>query len=230
MHKWCTDEPGASPQGTPRGSASGEWTNGHQDWRTNRVTDTQTGSCSCGFCSARSDSEPGEKPTQHCTSSLHSHSCSQRPHVVSPRLQGSVLPGTDAAQTSFFYTNNKTTAASKHACPDSQFQWVLWELPSTMCTNIQQLIPVQSTRTCANTWTSASYHGHRLLEVRRFSFHPLLGHCPKGPDGHLGAIRRTTHNFWSHPASNAHHGAPLILLRGQLSAEAKISWGQKQTC
>lgn len=44
-------------------------------------------------CSAHpAQSEPGEKPTQHCTSSLHTQSCSQQPQVLSPRLQGQQPP------------------------------------------------------------------------------------------------------------------------------------------
>lgn len=75
----------------------------------------------------------------------------------------------------------------------------------------------------ANSGKFASYHGPRLPEVRRFSFHHLDGHNAQGPDVHLGAIRRTGHNFWGHPVSSAHHGAPPVLLRAELSAEAKIS-------
>lgn len=33
---------------------------------------------------------PGEKPTQHCTSALHNHSCSQQPQVLSPQALGEV--------------------------------------------------------------------------------------------------------------------------------------------
>lgn len=75
----------------------------------------------------------------------------------------------------------------------------------------------------ANSGKFASYHGRRVLEVRRFSFHHLDGHNAQGPDVHLGAIRRTGHNLWGHPVSSAHHGAALLLLRAELSAEAKIS-------
>lgn len=103
---------------------------------------------------------------------------------------------------------------------------VLWEFPSP-CTETSSCSSQCRVTLCsqasANTGEFASYHGPRFLEVRRFSFHHLDGHNTKGPNVHLGAVRRTGDNFWGHPVSSAHHGAGRVLLRAELSAEAKIS-------
>lgn len=67
-----------------------------------------------------------------------------------------------------------------------------------------------------------------FIKVRRFSFHHFYCHDPKWPDVHFGAISFSCYNFRCHPVRSPHHCAPFTLLRGDLSTEAKISWGEKQ--
>lgn len=74
----------------------------------------------------------------------------------------------------------------------------------------------------------APYPDRAFFKVWRFSLQHFNGHDPKGPDVHLGVISLSFQDFWSHPVGRAKHCAPCSLLRGQLSTQAKISWGGKQ--
>lgn len=112
----------------------------------------------------------------------------------------------DAPHRSFFYTNNNPQLHPNELALTANFSESSGNsLPPCAQTSSSssQCRATLGTQAYANTWTSASCHGHSLLEIRMFSFHPLLGHCPtKGPDVYLGAIRRTTHNFWGHLVSS----------------------------
>ena len=74
----------------------------------------------------------------------------------------------------------------------------------------------------------APYPERIFIKVRRFSFHHFYCHDPKWPDVHFGAVCFSCHHFWCHPVRSPDHCAPFTLLRGDLSTEAKISWGEKQ--
>lgn len=74
----------------------------------------------------------------------------------------------------------------------------------------------------------APYPERIFIKVRRFSFHHFYCHDPKWPDVHFGAVCFSRHHFWCHPIRSPDHCAPFTLLRGDLSTEAEISWGEKR--
>lgn len=80
----------------------------------------------------------------------------------------------------------------------------------------------------SSIWLFAPYLDGTFFKVWRFSLQHFNGHNPKGPDVHLGVIFLSFHNFWCYPVRRAKHRAPCAPLRGQLSTQAKISWGGKQ--
>lgn len=68
-----------------------------------------------------------------------------------------------------------------------------------------------------------------LHKVRRFSLHHFYACNAKTPDVHFGAIPLASQSFWCCPPSSPNNGNPFFLLIGELSTEAKITWGENQT-
>ncbi len=61
-----------------------------------------------------------------------------------------------------------------------------------------------------------------LVEIGRLALDHLDGHDAQGPDIHFGPVVLPGDHFRRHPIRRAHHRRPLVLLGGNLRAEAKI--------
>lgn len=73
------------------------------------------------------------------------------------------------------------------------------------------------------------YFERGFHKVRTFSFHHFYACNAKRPDVHFGAVSLASHSFWCHPPSRPNNGDPFFLLMGELSTEAKITWGENET-
>lgn len=67
-----------------------------------------------------------------------------------------------------------------------------------------------------------------FIQVRRLPFDHLYGHDAQGPDVHFGAVGFAGHHLWSHPVRRPDHRTAFTLFRGDLGAEAKVSWENKR--
>lgn len=67
-----------------------------------------------------------------------------------------------------------------------------------------------------------------FIQVRWFPLHHLYSHDAQGPDVDFGAVGFTGHNLRSHPVRSPDHGAAFTLLRSDLGAEPKVSWGMER--
>lgn len=77
--------------------------------------------------------------------------------------------------------------------------------------------------------SAADSHPERILvQVGRFSLHHLYRHDAQGPDVHFRAVRLPGHHLRRHPVGCPHHGAALVLLGGDLGAEAKVSCRRRE--
>ena len=61
-----------------------------------------------------------------------------------------------------------------------------------------------------------------LVEVRRLSLYHLYRHDPKRPDVDLRTVLLPCDDLWSHPVRRSDHRGALVLLRSDLSTEAKV--------
>ena len=61
-----------------------------------------------------------------------------------------------------------------------------------------------------------------LVEVWRLPLHHFYRHDPKRPDIDLWTILLPCDNFWGHPVWCSDHSGALVLLRSDLSTEAKV--------
>lgn len=75
---------------------------------------------------------------------------------------------------------------------------------------------------------AASHPERILVQVGRFSLHHLYRHDAQRPDVHFRAVRLSGHHLRRHPVGRPHHGAALVLLGGDLGAEAKVGCRRRE--
>lgn len=68
-----------------------------------------------------------------------------------------------------------------------------------------------------------------FIKVRRFTFHHFDCHNPQRPDINFRTISFSSHHLRCHPIGSSHHSASFTLLRGDLSAEPKISCREEKS-